>query len=121
MIEVEWQNPRNTPISLIVATLNESRLTGSDLYTAFKVSQPEADHEIWNQLLIELGVESFDVSDSVPSLDVLRALPAEFIRTHQTLPIDWKNGVLWVAMPEPTDQELLQDLHLVANAPIRFV
>jgi type II secretory ATPase GspE/PulE/Tfp pilus assembly ATPase PilB-like protein len=69
-------------------------------------------------LATELNLPGEDILAYTPIGEVLRGLPAEAVRAYGVMPLDWAENKLKVALIDPTDFELLLDLHLLAGAPI---
>jgi type II secretory ATPase GspE/PulE/Tfp pilus assembly ATPase PilB-like protein len=54
---------------------------------------------------------------AVPA-EVARSLPAEFVKRHRVLPFKIQGGVLHVAVAEPGDQRLIDDLRLLTGLEV---
>ncbi len=48
----------------------------------------------------------------------MRALPPEFVKTHQILPLSIRNGVLRVATARPGDSRLIEDIRLLSGLEV---
>ncbi|MDB6064759.1 MAG: hypothetical protein JWR26_967 [Pedosphaera sp.] len=64
--------------------------------------------------------------DPFPSLarlaispEVLRALPAEFVKRHRVLPFKIYNGTIHIATAEPGNQRVLEDIRLLSGLEVR--
>lgn len=66
----------------------------------------------------EVNVPIEDILAYTPTGEVLRALPAEAVRALSVMPLEWTGDALKVALLDPTDLDLLGDLHLLAGAPL---
>lgn len=74
--------------------------------------------DIGGLLQDELNIASEDVLAATPSGDVLRALPAEAVRAYTAMPLEWIGEKLKVALIDPTDLDVLLDLHMLSGAPL---
>ena len=54
----------------------------------------------------------------IPS-EAIRALPAEFVKRHQVLPLDIRNGTLHVATAKPGDERVIDDIRLLSGLEVR--
>jgi type IV pilus assembly protein PilB len=64
--------------------------------------------------------------DPFPSLarlaispEVLRALPAEFVKRHRVLPFKIHNGTIHIATAEPGNQRVLEDIRLLSGLEVQ--
>lgn len=109
------------------AALADLRISGDSLAENFARAVSPAGAEapgpddIAELLRSELNVVSEDILACVPNGEVLRALPAEAVRAYTVMPLEWIDGRLKIAAVDPTDMELLADLHLLAGAPVALV
>jgi type IV pilus assembly protein PilB len=61
-------------------------------------------------------------ADSVklePSLEAIRALPADFAKRHRILPLAIQNGTLSVATADPGNQRVIDDIRLLSGLEVR--
>jgi type II secretory ATPase GspE/PulE/Tfp pilus assembly ATPase PilB-like protein len=103
----------------ILTTLSDFRLSGDHLLAAFQQSMPH--EEVEKTLKSEMNVDCEDITTYTPSGDVLRALPSEAVRGYPAMPLAWEGETLKVAVLDPTDLDVIQDLHLLAQAPIHAI
>jgi type II secretory ATPase GspE/PulE/Tfp pilus assembly ATPase PilB-like protein len=102
----------------IQAALSDLRVSGDSLAQGLTRAFNRDDSFVADLLRDELNVANEDILAAVPSGDVLRALPAEAVRTYAAMPLAWVGDKLKVALIDPTDLEALLDLHLLSGAPI---
>jgi len=70
-----------------------------------------------NQRLEDLvSLKSFDIPQSLIEL-----VPSEFVQRHRVLPLQFHEGVLWIASAQSLDTRLTEDLHLITGSEIRVV
>jgi type IV pilus assembly protein PilB len=54
---------------------------------------------------------------TVPS-EIIRLLPAEFVKRHRVLPFDLRNGAVCIATAEPGNQRLIEDIRLLSGLEV---
>ncbi len=59
-----------------------------------------------------------DLSNLVIPKDLVKRVPKEVIEKHQVVPIHYKNGVLSLAMSDPTDFEAIEEVQFIANCRV---
>jgi type IV pilus assembly protein PilB len=103
----------------IKAALADLRVSGDSLAENLgrSLGQGKAD-SVTRLLRDELNVVAEDILACTPGGDALRALPSEAIRTYSAMPLEWIGDRLKVAMIDPTDLDVLLDLHMLSGAPI---
>jgi len=53
------------------------------------------------------------------SSDVVRLLPAEFVKRHRVIPLGVEHGVLHIATSDPGNQRLIDDVRLVSGLEVK--
>jgi type IV pilus assembly protein PilB len=107
-----------TPRGLIAA-LSDLRVSGDSLVGTLERALNLPD--VTDVLRDELNVRREDALAYTPNSDVLRALPAEAVRSYTAMPLEWAGDKLKVGLVDPTDMDVLQDLHMLAGAPLLAV
>jgi type IV pilus assembly protein PilB len=103
----------------IKAALADLRVSGDSLAENLERSLGSKRPANVSRLLRdELNIVSEDILAYTPSGDVLRALPAEAVRTYTVMPLEWVGEKLKVALIDPTDLDILLDLHMLSGAII---
>jgi type IV pilus assembly protein PilB len=103
----------------IKAALAELRVSGDSLVENLLRGLGQCNPDSIARLLRdELNIVTEDILACTPSGDALRALPSEAIRNYSVIPLEWIGDKLKVAMIDPTDLDVLLDLHMLAAAPI---
>lgn len=69
-------------------------------------------------LAAHLGIPVADLRTEAVDPDVARLVPEEFARRHVVLPIRRENGHLAVAMIDPANLPLVNDVRLIAGLPV---
>jgi type IV pilus assembly protein PilB len=95
--------------------LAEHKSTGQRLGYVL-VKQGVVDEvEVTKALARQLRMPAVDLSRFEPDVKVLRLIPAEVARKHHVLPLRREGRTLTVAMADPTDLGLLQDLKFITR------
>ncbi len=113
----------NPPISNleagIKAALTDLRVSGDSLRENLGHALGEdVGGGISTLLQDELNIVCEDILTYVPGVEVLRALPAESVRSYTAMPLAWVGEKLKVALIDPTDLEVLLDLHILSGAAL---
>jgi len=102
----------------IQAALSELRISGDSLSQGLARAFGGDESAVADLMRDELNVTGEDILTYVPSGDVLRALPSEAVRTYPAMPLAWVGEKLKVALIDPTDLDVLLDLHVLSGAVI---
>jgi type IV pilus assembly protein PilB len=70
-------------------------------------------------LALQVGIEKIDLADISISPQVITLVPAELVSKHSILPLRHENGRLAVAMTNPFQPNVIEDLRLVTGYPVR--
>src|SRR5262249_47277743 len=102
--------------------LNYQREKGVKLGDALIQLKFLRNEDILKALSIQLGIPYLNrvESDDIVS-DVVSQLPLNYAKKNEVLPIKKENGGIVVAMSDPLNHYVLDDLRLVYNQPIRPV
>lgn len=73
------------------------------------------EFQIFNFLEKQLGIKQVDLSTYIINKNVLKFINLEFARENVVIPIDIKNGRLVVAMADPMDLRLVDDIGLMTG------
>jgi len=82
--------------------------------------QQGAVHEdrLTQVLSVHLDAPIADLRDGAVDAEVARSVPEDFARRHVVLPLRRENGYLAVALSDPGNLPLLNDIRLIAGMPI---
>jgi type IV pilus assembly protein PilB len=95
--------------------LAEQRSSGHRLgYVVVKLGLVD-EVDVTKALARQLRMPAVDLSRFEPDVRVLRLIPAEVARKHLVLPLRREGRTLTVAMADPTDLGLLQDLKFITR------
>ncbi len=79
------------------------------------------EDEVFSALARHLGLEYIAEIDADISPDLLALLPSEFAMRHQVLPLREEDHTLVVAMADPFDVTVLDDIRLLTSRDVRAV
>lgn len=77
--------------------------------------------EIWPIIASELGVENFDLSTWTPPKELIDLVPAGVARLHGALPVGISAEGLQVAVTDPLNPQLLEDLRFALDREVVLV
>ena len=106
----------NNPITIVdvIASLNLSRLD--------KPGLPLDEETIFETLAQHWKVPFFKIDPLKLDLNVVTTtIPRSFAMKHLVLPVDVKDGVLTVAMPDPFNLEVLDDMTIASKLRVKAV
>jgi len=108
--------------------LDESRLE-------FALAEQQVEHRKLGQILLELGyitqaqlnealalqvgIEKIDLSDVSIGAGITAIVPAELVSKYNVLPLWYDDGRLSVAMTDPFQPQVIEDLRLVTGYSVR--
>jgi type IV pilus assembly protein PilB len=99
----------------VAAALTEQRTTGLRLGYLL-VKQGAVDEvEVTRALARQLRMPAVDLSKFEPDAKILRLIPSEMARKHMVLPLRREGRTLTIAMSDPSDLGLLQDLKFITR------
>lgn len=106
----------NNPITIVdvIASLNLSRLD--------KPGLPLDEETIFETLATRWNVPFFRLDPLKLDLNVVTTtIPRSFAMKHLVLPVDVKDGILTVAMPDPFNLEVLDDITMASKLKVQAV
>jgi len=80
-----------------------------------------SEDQITESLAVGYGVPYARISPRVADPKVISLLPRDFLEKHQVLPLFLVEGVLTVAVPEPANVFLLEEIERVGGHPAQVV
>jgi len=101
--------------------ITQVQTTGKDvveLISDYGILTPEG---LYNLIAEDIGGVYYDLSDFVPSAQVLATIPAGTARLHEAVPIQFDEHALYVALADPLDPTTVDDLRFSLNQEIRIV
>lgn len=102
--------------------LNFQREKGMKLGEALIVLKYLRNEDILKAVSIQMGIPYLNriETDEIPT-DVVSTVPLNYSKKNEVLPLKKENGVIVVAMADPLNHYVLDDLRLLYNLPIRPV
>jgi len=79
------------------------------------ITQPQLNEV----LALQVGIKKIDLTDISISPEIITLVPAELVSKHSILPLRRENGRLAVAMTDPFQAQVIEDLRLVSGHPVR--
>jgi type IV pilus assembly protein PilB len=107
-----------TPIQLDEA-LQRQRLTGDMLGRVLVTMGYCEEQDIVEALGIQMGMEKVDLSKIKIPENVLRKISADVARFYNIIPIKEVDGTLVVAMADPLNIRILDDLQQITGMPVK--
>ncbi len=108
-------------------------LDESDL--EFALAEQKIEHRPLGQILLELdyvteaqlkealalqaGIEKIDLADASINNEIIGLVPAELVSRYNVLPLRQEDGRLTVAMTDPFQPQVIEDLRLVTGYSVR--
>jgi type IV pilus assembly protein PilB len=77
--------------------------------------------DILHVIASSLGTEVVSLKDREISADVLKCIPAKVAQMYKCLPVAMNNGTLQVAMAEPLDPTVADEVQFAAKCDVQFV
>jgi len=90
--------------------LKKAHQQGRKLGAALTVLGYVTEEQILTALSESLRVPFIDMTHEVISVEAQKSFPEELVRAHNVVPVRLENGRLTVAMADPTDYWLVEDL-----------
>lgn len=115
------QAPYSVPKDLLDPLLEDHAEGSLELLEAIvekKVLPRETACKIWGD---SIGVAYVEPVTSIINRDAVDLIPAEIAQKAQALPLYLFDSLLTVAMPDPTDTDLIQKLSQIAQRPVSSV
>ena len=101
----------------------------------FALAEQELDHRPLGQILLELGyitqaqlnealalqvgIKKVDLTDTSVTDDIISLVPAELVSKYNILPLRHEDGRLAVAMTNPFQPQVIEDLRLVTGCSLQ--
>lgn len=101
-------------MALAEQNLKHRRL-GQILLELNYITQPQLNEA----LALQVGIEKLDLVDVSVSPDVIALIPAELVSKHNIMPLWFEDGRLAVAMVDPFQPQVFEDLRLVSGRSVR--
>ena len=93
----------------------EHRKLGQILLDLGYISQAQLNEALAHQA----GIDKIDLSKVAISNDIVGLVPAELVSKYNIMPLSQQNGRLEVAMTDPFQPQVIEDLRLVTGCSVR--
>ena len=103
----------------ILSEVEHSGKEIAEILADFEVVQHRDD--IWPIVATELGTEVVDIRDWTPADALLALVPAGTARLHGALPVKFDDDGLSVALVDPLNPQVVEDLRFALERDIRIV
>ncbi|HNR29258.1 MAG TPA: ATPase, T2SS/T4P/T4SS family [Candidatus Hydrogenedentes bacterium] len=107
-----------SPLQLDEA-LQRQRLTGDMLGRLLVRMGYCEEQDVVEALAVQNGMERVDISKLKINQDVIRKVPADVAKFYNIIPVRETNGVLVVAMADPLNLRILDDLRQILGCEVR--
>src|SRR5882757_4802064 len=117
--------------------LNKGLIKPEDLERALEEQRRSNHQKLLGEVLVELGICSEDqiteslaqaygvpyarISPRIADPKVIASLPKEFLEKHQVLPLFLVEGILTVAVPEPANVFLVEEIERLSGYQVQVV
>ncbi len=125
------------PIRVGDLLVSRGVITADQLTQALEAQRAQGHKKLLGEVLIELklvteeqvlesvaeasGIPFARVSPKLADPKILEILPREFIEKHSVLPMFHVNGKLTIAVPEPSNVFLIEEIQRLANCSVQIV
>jgi type IV pilus assembly protein PilB len=107
-----------TPLQLDEA-LQRQRLTGDMLGRVLVMMGYCEEQDVIDTLGVQLGMERVEISKMKVDQEVIRKITPDVARFYNVIPVREENGELVVAMADPLNIQIIDDLEQITAMPIR--
>ena len=107
-----------SPLQLDEA-LQRQRLTGEMLGRVLVTMQLCSEQDVIETLAVQRGMERVDLSKMKISEEVIRKIDADVAKFYNVIPIRVEDGALVIAMADPLNLQIIDDLEQIAGMPVR--
>ena len=103
----------------VLAAIENSGKEAAEILVDYQVVNSRDD--IWPIIAQELGAEFVDFSDFEPPEALLSLVPAGLARLHGALPVAYDEGNISVALTDPLNPQILEDLRFAVGHELTLV
>ena len=103
----------------VLAAVENSGKEAAEILVDYQVVNSRDD--IWPIIAQELGAEFVDFSDFEPPESLLSLVPAGLARLHGALPVAYDEGNISVALTDPLNPQILEDLRFAVGHELTLV
>ncbi|MHC4301529.1 MAG: GspE/PulE family protein, partial [Planctomycetota bacterium] len=114
LCEKEYLDQANLELALAEQKVEHRRL-GDILLDLGYVTQPQLNEA----LALQAGIERVDLQEVTVSPAIISLVPAELVSKYNILPLEQENGRITVAMTDPFQPQVIEDLRLVTGLSVQ--
>ncbi len=103
----------------VLSEVENSGKEAAEILADYQVISSRDD--IWPIIAQELGAEFIDLSDFTPPEALLSLIPSGVARLHGALPISYGDGGITVALTDPLNPQILEDLRFAVGQELILV
>ena len=103
----------------VLAEVENSGKEAAEILVDYQVVNSRDD--IWPIIAQELGAEFVDFSDFEPPEALLSLVPAGLARLHGALPVAYNEGNISVALTDPLNPQILEDLRFAVGHELTLI
>lgn len=103
----------------VLAEVENSGKEAAEILVDYQVVSSRDD--IWPIIAQELGAEFVDFSDFEPPEALLSLVPAGLARLHGALPVAYNEGNISVALTDPLNPQILEDLRFAVGHELTLI
>ncbi|MFT6181474.1 MAG: type IV pilus assembly protein PilB [Akkermansiaceae bacterium] len=103
----------------VLSEIENSGKEAAEILADYQVITSRDD--IWPIIAQELGAEYIDLSEFSPPEALLSLIPAGVARLHGALPISYDEGGISVALTDPLNPQILEDLRFAVGQELKLV
>lgn len=101
--------------------LEDVQQNGKTIDMAFIDAGIVTAEQFYKVIADALGTEYYDLDTYVPSSDVLHLIPAGLARLHLALPVGASGNIITVALADPLNSQVVEDLRFALGREIQTV
>lgn len=103
----------------VLSEIENSGKEAAEILADYQVINSRDD--IWPIIAQELGAEYIDLSTFKPGEDLLSLIPAGTARLHGALPVSFDEGRVSVALTDPLNPQIMEDLRFAVGHELNLV
>ena len=103
----------------ILSEIENSGKEAAEILADYQVVNSRDD--IWPMIAQELGAEFIDLNEFSPPEALLSLIPAGVARLHGALPISYDDDGIAVALTDPLNPQILEDLRFAVGQELKLV
>ncbi len=107
--------------SQLKQALEEQRYTGKLLGRTLVELGFLSEEDVLKALGVQAGVEYVDLSKITIPDDIIKKISPSLAKIYKVVPVGFKDGILTIAMSDPLNVNIIDDLRFMLNCPVKGV